>query len=111
MKSALLICALAVVSSAFGAGYSLDLGASLQHGNLKVEPTVTGPAGKTLEYEMRVRSKSSNGSQSGTVHLDENGRGQLASHSVSVSPDDHYVVTVRVMDRGQVVAETSREYP
>jgi len=111
MKSALLICALAVASSAFGADYSLDLGASLQHGSLKVEPTVTGPAGKTLDYEMRVRSKSSNSSQGGTVQLDESGKARLASNSVSISPSDNYVVTVRLMDGGNVVAEKSRQYP
>ena len=107
MKLAILLLAL----SAFAADYSVDLGASMQRGNLKVEPTVTGPAGKTLGYEMRVRGKSSNSSQSGTVRLDDSGKARLASNSVSVSPDDRYVVTVRVMDEGKVVAERSQKYP
>ena len=97
--------------SAFAAEYSVDLGASVQQGNLKVEPTVTGPAGKTLGYEMQVRSKSTNSSQSGTVRLDGRGQARLASNSVSVSPSDHYVVTVRVMEDGKVVAERSQQYP
>ena len=95
--------------------YKLDLGATVQSGNLKVEPLVSGPAGKQLEYKMEVRregqGKSSNSSQGGTVRLDDDGRARLASNSVNVSPDDRYIVTVKLMDRGRVVAEKSEQYP
>lgn len=117
MKLPILVSALALASAAFAANdrYDVDLGASVQSGSLKVEPTVTGPAGKTVEYEMRVRREgggnSSNSSQGGTVRLDDAGRARLASNSVSVSPSDRYRVTVRVMDEGRVVAEKSHEYP
>lgn len=117
MRFSLVVSALVLASVAFAADqtYSLDLGASVQGGNLKVEPIVTGPAGKTLDYEMKVRregqGKSSNSSQGGTIHLDDGGRARLASNSVNVSPSDRYVVTVRVMDQGRVVAEKSQKYP
>jgi hypothetical protein len=117
MKIPGFVSLLVVASVAFAADdrYALDLGASVQGGSLKVEPSITGPAGKTVDYEMRVRREgggnSSNTSQGGTVRLDESGHARLASNSVSVSPRDHYVITIRVMEGGQVVAEQSREYP
>src|SRR3954471_23794331 len=117
MRFPALLSALLITSAAFAVDnrYTLDLGASLQGGNLKVEPTVTGPAGRTVNYEMHVRREgggnSSNSSQGGTVKLDESGRAQLASNSVSVAPSDRYVVTVRVMEQGKVVAEQSQQYP
>lgn len=95
--------------------YKLDLGASLHAGNLKVEPNVSGPAGKVLNYEMQVKregqGKSSSSSQGGTVKLDESGHGRLASNSVNVSPNDRYRVTVRLLEDGRVVAEQSQQYP
>jgi thin aggregative fimbriae synthesis protein len=95
--------------------YRLDIGAEVHGNNLKVEPTVVGPAEKALRYEMKVRREgqggSSNSSQSGTVKLDADGRGQLASNSVNVSPSDRYEITVRLFDGGRVVAEQSAQYP
>jgi hypothetical protein len=95
--------------------YRLDIGAEVHGNNLTVEPTVVGPADKSLRYEMRVRregeGRSSNSSQSGTVKLDAQGRGQLASTSVSVSPSDRYEVVVRLFDANQVVAEQSARVP
>src|SRR5215213_8079959 len=107
--------ALAASASASDSPYQLDLGASVHGGNLKVEPQVSGPAGKELQYEMKVRregqGKSSNSSQGGTVKLDEKGHARLASNSVNVSSNDRYEVSVRLLDGGRVVAEKSREYP
>jgi hypothetical protein len=110
--------AAACASFAFAANdgqYRLDLGTEVHAGNLKVEPTIEGPAGKTLRYEMRVRREgnagSANSSQSGTVRLDDDGHGQLASNSISVTPADHYEITVRVYDAGRVVAEQTTRYP
>ena len=95
--------------------YKLDLGTSVEQGSLKVEPTLSGPAGKALRYEMEVKregeGRSSNSSQSGTVQLDRDGHGQLASNSVSVTPADKYRVTVKVFDGARVVAEQSARYP
>jgi hypothetical protein len=106
-----IVPALALADSA----YQLDLGAEVRGNSLRVEPTVVGPAEKQLRYEMKVRregdGRSSNSSQSGTVKLDAQGRGHLASNSVSVSPSDHYEITVRVFDAGQLVAEQSVRYP
>lgn len=107
---------LGLVTPAFGdAAYQLDLGARLEGGSLKVEPTVSGPPDKALRYEMRVRrdgeAGASNSSQSGTVRLDDDGHAQLASNAVSVGPNDRYVVTVRLLDGARVVAEQSASYP
>jgi hypothetical protein len=111
----LLSFALAATAAAADSPYKLDLGASVHGGNLKVEPQVSGPAGKELQYKMEVRregqGKSSNSSQGGSVKLDENGQARLASNSVNVSSNDRYEVTVRLMDDGRVVAEKSQHYP
>lgn len=117
MKLSALLVAVSIASAAVAADspYKLDLGASVQSGNLKVEPKVSGPAGKLLNYEMQVRregqGKSSNSSQGGTVKLDESGHGRLASNSVNVAPHDRYQVTVRLLEDGRVVAEKSEQYP
>ena len=116
MRFSLAIVALLFAGSLFAESqYKLDLGASVEHGSLKVEPQLSGPAGKALRYEMEVkregRGGTSNSSQSGTVQLDNQGHAQLASNSVSVTPADTYRVTVRVFDGGRVVAEQSTRYP
>jgi hypothetical protein len=104
-----------VCASAIGAPYELDIGTSVDGGTLKVKPSVQGPAGKVLRYEMKVRRTtqggSSDSSQSGNVKLDNSGEGHLASSSVNVSPSDRYRVTVRVLDEGKVVAEKTAQYP
>jgi hypothetical protein len=97
------------------ASYKLDLGATVGNGSLKVEPTVSGPPGKVLAYEMKVKREggagSSSSSQSGTVALGPDGIGHLASSSVSVGSGDRYRVSVRVVDHGRVVAEDSTSIP
>jgi len=110
--------ALLIVScAAFGAeaAYQLDMGTTVREGNLKVAPRVTGPAGKTLRYEMVVtrqsRSGSSNSSQAGSVRLDESGAARLASSSVSVSPQDEYRVAVKLYEGGRLVAEEAVRHP
>jgi hypothetical protein len=106
-----------VVSAALasGTGYDIDLGTSLQSGMLKVQPSITGPAGGVVTYDMKVRregrGKSSDSSQSGNVKLGQDGHARLASNSVNVAPGDRYVVTVRVRDGTEVVAEKSAHYP
>jgi len=117
MRLPAVIFATAVATAAVAAdsAYKVDLGASVQGSTLKVEPNVTGPAGKELSYEMKVRregqGKSSNSTQGGTVRLDQAGHARLASSSVNVSTDDRYEVTVRLLDGGRVVAEKSHQYP
>lgn len=115
-SAALALLALLPAPMALGdSPYQLDLGATVEGGSLKVQPTVSGPPDKPLRYEMRVRREGSagatNSSQSGTVRLDSEGQAYLASNSVSVGPNDHYVVTVRLLDAGRVVAEQSAQYP
>lgn len=113
LAAALFLVPIAAIAA--DSAYQLDIGASVHGSSLKVEPKVTGPAGKQLEYKMEVRregqGKSSNSSQSGTVKLNDEGHARLASNSVSVSSDDRYAVTVRLMEDGRVVAEKSQQYP
>jgi len=94
--------------------YRLDPGAELGNGNLKVEPRVTGPAGKTVRYEITVRregkSGSSNSSQSGRARLDS-GETKLASTSVSVQPGEHYEVIVKLYEGERLVAQQSVAHP
>ena len=115
LPAMLLMMAAATVAVAADSAYKLDLGASVQGSTLKVEPNVSGPAGKELNYEMKVRregqGKSSDSSQGGTVKLDQNGHARLASNSVNVSPSDRYEVTVRLLEGARVVAEKSEQYP
>ena len=117
MKLLAVLFSIAAATSAVAAdsAYKLDLGASVHGGNLKVAPQVSGPAGKELQYEMKVRregeGKSSSSSQGGKVKLDQDGRAQLASNSVNVSPNDRYEITVRLLDGGRVVAQKSEQYP
>lgn len=115
MRNLLIALAFLPIAAMADNPYRLDIGAEVHGNNLTVEPTVRGPADKSLHYEMKVRregeGRSSNSSQSGTVKLDGQGRGQLASTSVSVSPADRYEVIVRLFDANQMVAEESARVP
>ena len=97
------------------ADYRLDPGATVEGSTLRVEPRVKGPAGAELQYEIRTTregsSGTSNNSQSGNVRLSENGTARLASTAVSVSPRDRYRVSVKLLERGEVVAEEEVRYP
>jgi hypothetical protein len=112
---AVLSLLVAGIAAAADSAYQLDLGAVVQSGTLKVAPRVSGPAGKVLNYEMKVHregaGKSSDSSQSGTLKLDQNGQARLASNSVNVSPGDRYEVAVRLLEAGRVVAQQSQRYP
>ena len=111
----LFIAALLLSYSALAADYRLDPGASVQGGTLKVEPRVHGPAGAALDYEIRTTREGANGtsnsSQSGSVRLGENGSARLASTTVNVTPRDRYRVSVKLLERGEVVAEEEVRYP
>jgi hypothetical protein len=115
MKGFLFVAALAACAAAFAADYRLDLGTSVRGGSLKVEPHITGPAGKALRYEMVVTRESqggrSNSRQSGSVRLDERGAADLASNAVSVNPGDKYRVEVRVFEAYRLVAQESARHP
>jgi hypothetical protein len=97
------------------AGYRLDVGASVREESLKVEPTVVGPAGKTVRYEITVRrdgqAGASNSSQAGSARIDDSGHAKLASSAVSVRPGESYDVNVRLFADGRVVAEERVKQP
>src|SRR5688572_7060736 len=79
----LLLSLLVAGSGALAADYRVDPGASVHAGTLKVEPTVQGPAGAALRYEIRTTREGaggrSNSSQSGNVRLGEDGSAKLAT--------------------------------
>ena len=109
---------LAALLASYGvlaADLRLDPGASVRDGNLNVAPTVQGPAGAALQYEIRTTrqgaSGSSSSSQSGSVRLGEDGAGKLATTSISVAPQDRYRIEVKLLQGGRVVAEEEVRYP
>jgi len=106
---------LLATSGAPAADLRLDPGASVRDGTLHVAPTVRGPAGAALRYEIRTTrqgaSGSSSSSQSGSVRLGPDGVGKLATTNVSVTPQDRYRIQVKLLDRGRVVAEEEVRYP
>jgi thin aggregative fimbriae synthesis protein len=111
----LFLAALLVSYSALAADYRLDPGASVRDGTLRVAPTVQGPAGAALRYEVKTEREGaagrSNSSQSGNVRLGQDGSAKLATTSVSVTPQDRYRISVRVLERDRVVAEQEVRYP
>jgi len=115
MRTTLLIAGLVATSALFAGDYRLDPGAHVSGGTLKVEPTVEGPAGASLRYEIETvregRAGRSNSSQSGTVRLGEDGAAKLASTSVSVTPQDRYRIHVKLLEGARVVAEEEVRYP
>ena len=100
---------------ALAADYALDPGASVRNGTLEVAPTVKGPAGADLRYEIRTtregQGRQSSSSQSGSVRLSANGAAKLATSSVSVEPQDRYRISVKLLQGGRVVAEEEVRYP
>ena len=109
------LAALLVSYSAIAADYRLDPGAQVRDGTLQVTPTVQGPAGAALRYEIRTTKEGANGksnsSQSGSVRLGDDGAAKLATTSVSVTPRDRYRVNVKLLEGGRVVAEEEVLYP
>lgn len=102
-------------AAATDSAYRLDPGTSVRNGSLRVEPSVTGPAGKNVRYEVSVRreggSGSSNNNQAGNVRLDDRGHGELASSSVSVRPNESYEVVVKLFADDRLVAQESVRHP
>ena len=109
------LAALLASSAALAADLRLDPGASVRDGTLNVAPTVQGPAGAALRYEIKTMRQGASGnsssSQSGSVRLDAEGAGRLATSSISVGPQDRYRVQVKLLDGGRVVAEKEVRYP
>jgi hypothetical protein len=111
----LLFAAALISGSVLAADFTIDPGASVANGTLKVEPVALGPAGAAVRYEIRTTRESgagtSDSSQSGEARLGPDGAAKLASTSVSVSPRDRYRVQVRLLEKGRVVAEEEVRYP
>lgn len=115
MRPSLIALSLAFCAGAFAADYRVDPGASVRNGTLTVEPTVQGPPGADVRYEIRTvregQGGSANSSQSGSARLDGDGTAKLASTSVSVGPRDRYAVEVKLLQGSRVVAEETVRYP
>jgi hypothetical protein len=111
----LFLAAMLASGGVLAADFDIDPGASVRDGTLKVTPAVQGPAGAALRYEIRTTREGAAGrsssSQSGNVRLGEDGAARLATTSISVSPQDRYLVEVRLLQRGRVVAEEEVRYP
>jgi hypothetical protein len=111
----LFLAALLASYSVFAADYRLDPGASVSGGTLRVAPTVEGPAGAALRYEIKTTKEGGSGqsssSQSGSVRLGGDGAAKLATTSVSVTPHDRYRVHVKLLEGSRVVAEQEVRYP
>ena len=113
----LVFCTILLAGSALAnaPGYDLSLGADVSGGTLKVAPTLTGPAGAKLRYDMTTtrtgRSGNNNSRQSGTVTLGDDGKASLSQVSVNVTPQDRYTVHIEVYDGQQVVAAKTLRHP
>jgi thin aggregative fimbriae synthesis protein len=109
------LAALLASSGALAADLRLDPGASVRDGTLNVAPTVQGPAGAALRYEIKTTRQGASGnsssSQSGSVRLGEDGTGKLATTSISATPQDRYRIQVKLLQGGRVVAEEEVRYP
>lgn len=96
-------------------GYELRVNSRVEGGTLTVAPHVTAPAGAQLRYQVVSSKQGSNGksnsSQSGNVTAGPDGTAKLSTLSVSVGPQDKYVLTVKVFDGAKLVAEEVLRYP
>jgi curli production protein len=116
VKTALSVLLLAATAAlANEPGYELRVNSKVEAGTLTVAPRVTAPAGAQLRYEV-ISSKQgsggqSNSSQSGNVTAGPDGSAKLSTLSVSVGPQDKYVLTVKVFDGAKLVAEEVLRYP
>lgn len=116
VKTALSVLVLAATTAmANEPGYELRVNSKVEGGTLTVAPRVTAPAGARLRYEV-VSSKQgssgqSNSSQSGNATVGPDGSAKLSTLSVSVGPQDKYVLTVKVFDGAKLVAEEVWRYP
>src|SRR4051794_41912757 len=115
MRKLFIVFAFAPLMAYADSTYRVDMGTEVRGNNLSVEPTVVGPAEKSLQYEMKVRREgqghSPNSSQSGPVRLHAHGHGKLAPNSVNVLPSDHYEITGSLFDGGQLVAGHAGRHP
>jgi hypothetical protein len=95
--------------------YRLRIDFTMEASKLIVVPVIAGPAGRQLRYEMvsskQGRSGRSNTSQSGGVTVGVDGSAKLSTLRLGVGADDRYLVTVKVFDRGKLVAEDALRYP
>jgi hypothetical protein len=110
-----IVCLVCASALAQDPAYRLDLGMSMSGGTLRVEPTVAGPGGKALRYEMNIRREGKGGtsatSQAGTLRLDGAGKGQFAYNSLSVNPGDRYVISVKIFEGDRLVASEQAVEP
>jgi hypothetical protein len=110
-----LLAAAGAALPAHASDYLLEIDHSVRGGQLTVVPQLAAPAGSRLRYEM-VSTKEggagrSNSSQSGSVNVGESGAATLSTLSVSVAPQDRYVISVKVFDGAKLVAEDVLRYP
>src|SRR5688572_16231686 len=116
LKTALTLLFLAATTAkADEASYKLWVNSKVEGGTLTVAPRITAPAGAQLRYEVisskQGSSGQSNSSQSGNVTAGPDGSAKLSTLSVSVGPQDKYVLTVKVFEGAKLVAEEVLRHP
>ncbi len=96
-------------------GYKLRLNSSLEGSELTVVPQIAAPPGARLRYEMTSTKQGAAGKsstrQSGRVTVGSDGSARLSTLSLGVSPQDRYVVSVKVYEGAKLVAEELLRYP
>lgn len=105
------VCALAF-TAAYAAEYRLDLNAERRGDSVSVAPTLEGPPGKRLRYEIEAHKEgrsSSRSQQGGQVTLGEDGRARLSQMSFSAGDEARCAVSVRVYEARRLVAAESAD--
>lgn len=96
--------------------YRVDIATSEgRDGSLRIEPRVSGPAGRTVHYEVDVdrgsRGAKASSSQSGSVRLSDAGMAQISSNSVKLNSGEQYEMKVRIFEGERLVAEQAARRP
>jgi hypothetical protein len=95
--------------------YRLRVDSNVEASKLIVAPVIAAPAGSRLRYEMLSSKQgpagNSNTSQSGGVLIGADGSAKLSTLRLGLGADDRYVITVRVFNGAQLVAEQLVRHP
>lgn len=111
-----LFCALALAAAGASAkDYQVRIASSVEGGRLTVVPQLVAAPGARLRYEMTSTKEGgasqANSSQGGSVNVGPDGQATLSKLTVSVGPQDRYVISVKVFDGAKLVAEDVLRYP
>ena len=97
---------------ASAAQYELSLNAERRGGDFSIAPSVEGPPGARLRYEIEARRQgrsSGRSQQGGQVVLGRDGSATLSQMSFSVGAQDRCEVTVKLYEGKRLVASESTD--